>query len=111
MPPTSVHYPYAYRTVFDSVCAVLPRLGYQIVSADPATGVIQAGAGMSVLSWGENILVRIGSGAAGDTEVLVTSGLKFGLVDWGKNQQNISRIHADLAQYVAWLASQGGAPA
>lgn len=45
----------------------------------------EANTSMGLVSWGEVILVNIIS----SKELLVKSRLKFGLVDWGKNQKNV----------------------
>jgi hypothetical protein len=45
-------------------------------------------------SWGENIQVVVGSDGPGRSRAKITSSLKFGLVDWGKNRKNLDTIEA-----------------
>jgi len=89
-------YPFDYQLVFASACEALPAAGFRVLSADPATGVIQATSDLSAASWGENLAVQLGSAQAGETTVIFHSNLKFGLVDWGKNKRNVNRIRDEL---------------
>lgn len=89
-----------YQSVFGAVCAALQAERMQILSADPATGVINASGSMSWISWGENIVIGVGADPAGTVSVSLRSKLKFGLVDWGKNQQNINRLFGRIGAFV-----------
>ena len=85
-------YPADYPTVFDAVVKALQSLGMTVTAADQASGAIHVSSSMSMASWGENVSIQVGVDAAGHTQVTVRSALKFGLVDWGKNQKNIDTI-------------------
>jgi hypothetical protein len=79
------------------------RSGFKIRQADPATGRLEARAGFSFWSYGENISVQ-----AGDGTVDVRSECLFPtqLVDWGKNKRNVNRFFGNLAA----LLPQGQPP-
>jgi hypothetical protein len=51
-------------------------------------------------SWGENVGVQVGVDPAGHVQVAVRSALKFGLVDWGKNQNNINRVFGRIGDVI-----------
>ena len=87
--------------VFAATCQALVSLGMTITAADPTSGTIQASSGMTMFSWGENLELRVVPVSAEATAVSVGSGLKFGLVDWGKNRKNIERIHATIGMALA----------
>jgi hypothetical protein len=79
-------------TVFTAVQTALVAEGLRVDRLDAAAGVIYASAGVTILTWGENITIRVWSGSPGYTNVSVGSALKFGLVDWGKNREHIDRL-------------------
>jgi hypothetical protein len=66
--------------------------GFHIQSSDPATGRVNAARGMNLATWGENVDVTVRALGPGDTAVTVTSRLKFGLFDWGRNRRNVDQI-------------------
>jgi hypothetical protein len=93
-------FPGDYDTVFDAVVTALQVEGMRIVAADKATGSIQVSSNMSLASWGENVGVQVGVDPAGHVQVAVRSALKFGLVDWGKNQNNINRVFGRIGDVI-----------
>ncbi len=76
--------------------------------ADPSQGYIQASSSMGLASWGEDLDVRVRATSPTTTEVDITSALKFGLVDWGKNKKNVAKIQAAIT--AALSASGTAAP-
>lgn len=80
-----------YDTVFRAVCDAAPLQGMTVCTADPATGHIHLSTGMTMMTWGENLGVSVRPTPSG-VEVTITSSLKFGLVDWGKNGENIGNL-------------------
>ena len=60
--------------------------------ADPAWGTNRTGLDEHA-DLGENIQVFLRPAGDGGTQIEVTSSLKFGLVDWGRNNTNVARIH------------------
>ncbi|MFI5506553.1 DUF2510 domain-containing protein [Mycobacterium sp. NPDC051804] len=63
----------------------------RVMSADPSTGQIYVTTNMTLMTWGENLGVTVRPNASG-VEVTVGSSLKFGLVDWGRNAENINKV-------------------
>lgn len=87
-----MRFPYPYATVFEATCNVLRQRGYLLNGADPAQGAIQANSTMDMLSWGENVSVRVWSDDAVTGTVVFNSALKFGIHDWGKNKKNVTNL-------------------
>jgi hypothetical protein len=69
-------------------------------SADPGAGDIRLHTSMSLVTWGD-LDIRLRPVAADAVEVAVHSSLKFGLVDWGKNQENIGKLFHHLGGFLA----------
>lgn len=92
--------PGAYDAVFRAVCDSAVSQGMVVIAADPASGGIQLKTNMTMMTWGENLGVSVRP-APGGTEVTVTSALKFGLVDWGKNGENIGNLFFRIGSLVA----------
>ena len=80
-----------YAAVFHAVCQAAAAGGMTVTLADPATGVIQMSSSMGLATWGENLAAHLRPLPTG-VEVTLSSALKFGLVDWGKNRQNIETL-------------------
>ena len=68
-------------------------LGATVTKEDAATGTIEARIPMSLTSWGENLAIQI-TGVDDDALVSVTSSSNWSttLFDFGKNQQNVTRL-------------------
>ena len=82
-----------WTEVFQAAQSALPAsTKMQVRQADPATGLIVLSRPMSAMSWGEDVQVQVWETAPGQAGVRVSSQLKFGLVDWGKNKKNIQAI-------------------
>ena len=101
-------FPGDYRRVFEAVCTAVLAEGMRVTFADPASGNISVSSEATMLSWGENSAIQVAVDAAGVTWVWINSSLKFGLVDWGKNQKNIDRLFARV-DAVLGQAPGGGA--
>jgi hypothetical protein len=65
--------------------------------------------GANLATWGENLEVRLRPVAADAVEVTVTSALKFGLVDWGKNSTNVERVFRRLSERLSAFSGPTGA--
>ena len=78
-----------YPRVFSAVCEAAALEEMTVVAADPGRGAITLKTRVTVWSWGENLHAQVFQVAPGSTSVTVTSSLKFGLVDWGKNARNL----------------------
>ena len=68
----------------------------KVQSSNP--GRIEAGANISIWSWGENVTVDLASASPSSTIVTVTSASKIPitLFDWGKNKANIKKVFGRL---------------
>ena len=80
-----------YDGVFHAVCQAAASCGMTVTLADPAAGVIQMSKSMGLATWGENLAAHLRPLPTG-VEVTLSSALKFGLVDWGKNRQNVESL-------------------
>ena len=78
-----------YEKVFEAVKKALKDCKFSTKEINKKTGEIQASAGISLLSWGENINISISEINKNKTKVSVYSGAKAQLVDWGKSEKNI----------------------
>jgi len=92
--------PAPYAVAFDATARSLPAAKMSLRSADQASGVIIASTSISLMSWGEDITIRLQGNEDGDTTSLwMESKLKFGLVNWGKHDQNFKNVvNAVMAQ-------------
>ena len=82
--------------VNDTYDALIPALEkdrhFSVKASDPASRTIKIKTGVSWKSWGEELLITLSPTADNMTELSITSASKFGLVDWGKNQDNLHNI-------------------
>jgi len=83
-----MQYPLDYGIVFQAAQSALMDCGFRIRGVAP--GAIQASAGISLLSWGENLQVLITT-VPGGTYVLMESTPVF-LFDWGRGSEDIARF-------------------
>lgn len=99
---TQQQFPFAYDSVFDGLLVVLPELGMRVKSADKVIGRIEASAGMSLFSWGENISLIVERGAEASSIVKIESSLKVStnLVGSHRHRGNFSKIIGALSQHL-----------
>ncbi len=94
----TIEFPQPRNIVFDALIHTVARLPkFSISFADPLGGRVTVKSGMTLLSWGETIPMTLHDTPSGGTLVRIVSALNFGLVDWGKNRQNIEVIMNNLA--------------
>jgi len=92
-------YQVPWAQAFDRVAQALGSVPKMVVkSADRVTGRIHVSKKMSLMSWGENILVDVFEAAPGQTTVKAKSQLKAQLVDWGANKKNIAAVFTAVDQ-------------
>lgn len=94
--------------VFDAACRTAGTLKLTVTAANPAYGQATLSAGMSLFSWGEDLHLQVFQAGAGVVAVTLRSGLKFGLVDWGRNRRNLEKYFSALSTALppapaAWL--------
>jgi hypothetical protein len=91
-------FPYTRDDVFDALLEAIPTIsGLKVHTADKLGGRVVAKAGVSLMSWGENIPISVSEISSGRTRVSITSTPKTGVLfggalDLGKNRKNIERI-------------------
>lgn len=100
----SLPVPAPYAAAFDATYQALVHLGMNVRFADLNQGYIQASTSMGLASWGEDLDVRVRPTSPTTTAVDITSALKFGLIDWGKNDKNIAKIQTAIATALASAA-------
>lgn len=100
----------------DTFSALLSALSnsshYTVKDSNRSARTIMVSTGVSWKSWGENLNIVVGPASGGFSEVTINSASKFGVADWGKNQENFNNIlnllSEELAKYKK--ASQKNAP-
>ena len=114
-------FPFDKRTVFAALLrAVLKVEGMSIHSSDQLSGRVVVKAGMSLLSWGENIPITLTEPSPNKTLVQIASTPKTGVsqggflsggglfvsgdVTFGKNQRNVDRIFSALSVELSKVA-------
>lgn len=91
-------FPFAKETVFNAMLKAIPTVkGMKVDNADKLQGRIVVKAGVSLMSWGENIPILLSEVAENRTQVKITSSPKTGVMfggafDLGKNRKNIEQI-------------------
>jgi len=77
-----------YREIFSRCLEVIDKCRWHVASYDENKGIIIARTGTSILSWGEEVTIRIfqeGNGIM--IEVISEPIAQF--IDWGKSEENI----------------------
>jgi hypothetical protein len=113
-------FPFNKSTVFEALQRAVPRIdGMSIHTADSLSGRMTVKAGMSLLSWGENITVSLSSIGDDRTVVRVGSVAKTGITGggflsedgifaagdptFGKHRKNADRILSELSAELSKL--------
>jgi len=91
---TQQKFPYSYNEVFKALLEAIPECGMDVKSSDKVIGRITASAGISLLSWGENIAIVVEKISAKSTLVAIESSLKVGFNYGGahRHQKNFDKI-------------------
>jgi hypothetical protein len=107
-------FPFDKQTVFGALLRAIPRVdGMSVHSSDPLSGRILAKAGMSLMSWGENIPITVSEPSPNRTVVRISSSAKTGISSagfmdddgffasgdftFGKHRKNVDRIFSELS--------------
>jgi hypothetical protein len=85
-----------YAEVFEAAKKALEDCNFEVKEANEKTGEISASAGMTLLSWGENIDISISEIGKNQTRVGIYSGAKAQFIDWGKSEKNVHKFFAAL---------------
>lgn len=91
---TQQKFPFGFDDVFAGVIEVIPETGMKLKSQDKVIGRITASTGMSVFSWGENLIIVVEAVADQVTLVGIESALKFGanLAGAHRHQKNFNAL-------------------
>ncbi len=99
-------FPYTYDQVFSGLLPVIPAEGLKLKSHDKDIGRIECAAGMSMMSFGENISISVEDIDGFSTRVDIQSGLKFQgnrnaiFTGEGRNAKNVRTIISALTNYL-----------
>jgi hypothetical protein len=91
-------FPFEKEIVFNSMVNAIPLVkGMKVENADKLQGRIVVKAGVSLMSWGENIPILLSEISENRTKVSITSSPRTGILfggafDLGKNRNNIEQI-------------------
>ncbi len=102
-------FPFVKETVFNAMVKAIPTVkGMKVDKADKLQGRIVVKAGVSLMSWGENIPIQLTSLSETKTKVLITSTPKTGAMfggafDMGKNRRNIEKILSETSKILSTL--------
>lgn len=84
---------YAPDDTFKAAVSALEKSNkFSVKESNSLARTISIKTGVSWKSWGENLLITISPAANGMSEIAITSASKYGLIDWGKNQDNLNNI-------------------
>jgi hypothetical protein len=97
---TQQKFPFSYDAVFEGLTLVLPTLGMKVKEADKLIGRINASAGMSQFSWGENLSLIVEKLDESSCVVGIESALKIGINVAGahRHQKNFNNIISALSK-------------
>ncbi len=90
--------PFSKDKVFDALCGAIPSIkGMKVDMKDEILSRIIVKVGVSLFSWGENIVIQLLPISSEITKIQITSSPKTGLMmggafDMGKNKKNIEKI-------------------
>lgn len=86
----------------DAYAALLGAFKYfdncKIKASDESLHTISAETDSSWQTWGEKMTIAVNPHGEAASEIVITSALKRGLFDWGRNQKNIDKL-IDLLSY------------
>jgi len=91
-------YNFGIDIVYSKCKAVLAKLEMKIESVNRTTGTIRASTPTSLLSWGEEITIKLKKVSETKTKVYVTSEATSQLISWGKNENNVLSIIEELSK-------------
>ena len=94
--------PFPYDDVFDAVVAVIPDIGFKLISEDRVIGRVTTSTSMSLFSWGENLTIVVEKVEDGSTLISIESALKFGINVAGahRHSKNFNKLIEALSAYL-----------
>jgi hypothetical protein len=104
MKKSELWFPNSHDEVFNAVMQVAPSMSRAtVLYSDPVTGSLNLSVGMSALSYGENVTIKVTETAPRQTWLQVISASKLGLDIWGRDKRNVDTL-------VSWVSQALGAP-
>lgn len=88
-------------TVMNAAQSAMKECGWVIKAMDANS--IKADSHVSATSWGETVIIQVQPAGAA-TSLYVQSKSHWALVDWGKNNRNITQFLNRISQYVPIMA-------
>ncbi len=84
---------YAPDDTFSALLSALSSSShYTVKDSNKSARTMLVSSGVSWRSWGENLNLTISPTPEGFSELTINSSSKFGVADWGKNQENLNNI-------------------
>lgn len=97
---THQKFPFPYEAVFAGLLKVIPETGLTLKDADKLLGRITASTGMSLFSWGENVVIIVEKIDDNTSIVAIESALKLGsnIAGAHRHQKNFNQIISALSK-------------
>lgn len=80
-----------YKEIFSRCLKAINKCGWNVTSYNESKGIITAKTGTTILSWGEEVSIKVSKEGNG-TMIEVISEPTAQLIDWGKSEENIQRF-------------------
>lgn len=85
--------PYTPEDVFAALKTILPKIqGFKVTDISDFGKSLNIKVGMSWKSWGETIKISVLPSSANDSMLSIMSKSNMGLIDYGKNIENVNSI-------------------
>ena len=91
----NMRFPGTREQISQACVEAVRQCGFKVRASNLAAGWVEASAGISLRSWGEDIYVQVDR--EDRVDVTSESRVPFTTNDWGKNKSNVDRIFARLA--------------
>ena len=84
---------YSPDDTFSALIAALnASTHYSVKDSNKVSRTATVKTGVSWKSWGENLIITVSPAVNGFSAVSINSSSKYGAIDWGKNQENLSNV-------------------
>ncbi|PWW81341.1 hypothetical protein CR164_09880 [Prosthecochloris marina] len=90
------YYNIEYVKVFAGAIEAVNAMEWQITFADKEIGIISAKTPTSLLTWGDEISIKVRKPENNRVRVDVSAGTSRQMIDWGKNRGNINNFYQQL---------------
>jgi len=93
-------YSLSYDTVFEKAIDAVGACEWQITFADKSVGIISAKTPTSLLSWGDEVSIKVRKNDNNLIRIDVSAGTSRQMFDWGKNKGNIKKFYRKLDELI-----------